>query len=83
MNLSDDVFDFLSPSAHVKRTGACDHVDGNEKARGEPGKRRISLCLIYYEMMENIVLRHMVFFHCFATLYSCISNTDVWSSVNF
>lgn len=77
------MFDFLSPSVKVKRTGVCNHVDGNEKTRGELGKRRIVLCLIYCEVRENIAMSHVVFFHCFAALYSCSSNTDVRSSVNF
>lgn len=69
------MFDFLSPSVHVKRTGVCNHVDGNEKTRGELGKRRIVLCLIYREMREHIAMSHTVIFHCFAALCSCSGNT--------
>lgn len=77
------MFDLPSPSVQVKRTGVCNHVDGNENTRAGLEKRRIVLCLIYCEVRENIVMSHLVLFHCFAALYSCTGNTDVWSSVNF
>lgn len=47
------MFDLLSPSVQVKRTGVCNHVDGNENTRAELKKRRIVLCLIYCEVREN------------------------------
>lgn len=63
------VFDFLSPSVQVKRTGVCNHVGGNEKIRGELGKRRIVLRLIYREMREHIVMSsHLSLFCCSAQL---------------
>lgn len=77
------MFDFLSLSVQVKRTGVCNHADGNEKTRAELGKRRIVLCLMYREVRENIVMSNIVLFNCFVALYSCTRNTDVWSSVNF
>lgn len=62
------VFDFLSLPVQVKRTEVCNHVDGNEKARAELGKRRIVLCLIYHEVRENIVMSHVALLHLFVTV---------------